>query len=208
MVFESAEALAFIIKNYRADTGAVQTLERLGELLDGLFAESPAAREQVFRISRVFDAPRALVYQAWTEPAMLQHWWGPKGFTFRTGRNDVQPGGMFHYALVSPEGREMWGRWVFRQVVAPELLSFVASFSDADGGVTRHPFAPEWPLEVLSIVHFSDVGDKTQIEMIGLPIHASEQERQIFRGGRDSMQHGWTGTLDELAAFLATQHSE
>lgn len=98
-----------------------------------------------FVIERVFGAPRALVWQAWTEPERLKHWWGPKGFAVTRCTVDLRPGGLMHYCLRSPEGAEMWGRFVYREVKAPERLVFVVAFSDPKGGITRHRCASECP---------------------------------------------------------------
>src|SRR4051794_25044239 len=93
--------------------------------------DAQAGRE--FVVTRVFDAPRDLVFKAWTEPERLKHWWGPKGFTLFACEIDPRPGGDFHYGMRSPDGRAMWGKWVFREVVPPERLVFLASFSDEQG---------------------------------------------------------------------------
>jgi uncharacterized protein YndB with AHSA1/START domain len=156
--------------------------------------------------TRIFDAPRALVFQAWTEPERLACWFGPKGFTMTASTIDLCPGGVYHYGMKSPDGQIMWGRWVFREVVEPARLVFVASFSDEQGGLRRHPFAANWPLEVLSTVAFDTHDGKTTVTLRGVPIHASESEIQAFEAGRDGMQKGWGGTLDQLAAYLAGSH--
>ncbi len=155
-------------------------------------------------VTRTFDAPRDLVYKAWTEPEHLKHWWGPVGFTFVSFALDLRPGGVFHYCMRSPDGHEMWGKWVFREVVSPERFAFVASFSDAAGNIVRAPFNAEWPLEVLSTVTFVEQGGKTMVTLHGIPIHATEAERKAFERGLESMQKGWAGTLDQLAGYLAT----
>jgi uncharacterized protein YndB with AHSA1/START domain len=183
------------------EAGWTQSLERLGAHLAGIHRGGPTDRE--FIVTRVFDAPRELVFQAWTDPDRLAHWWGPKGFTTVSGTMDLRPGGVFHYGLRSPAGQVMWGKWVFREVLAPERLVFVASFSDETGGVTRHPFAHDWPLEVLSTLTFGAEGGKTRLTMRGVPINATESERKTFKAGHDSMQKGWAGTLDQLAEYLA-----
>jgi uncharacterized protein YndB with AHSA1/START domain len=86
----------------------------------------------------------------------LAAWFGPVGFTTFFKRLDLRPGGLFHYGMRGPNGAEMWGKWVFREVESPERLVFVASFSDEDASTTRAPFADEWPLEVLSTVTFAE----------------------------------------------------
>ncbi len=156
-----------------------------------------------FTITRTFDAPRYLVFKAWTETSHLTRWFGPKGFTTLSAKNDLRPGGVFHYQMRSPDGREMWGKWVYREIAPPERLAFVASFSDEAGNTTRAPFSADWPLEVLSTVTFAEHGGKTTLTMRGVPLNATEAERRTFEAGHGSMQKGWTGTLDQLAEHLA-----
>jgi uncharacterized protein YndB with AHSA1/START domain len=74
-------------------------------------------------------------------------WFGPKGFKMPGAKIDFRPGGTFHYCMEAPNGEEMWGKFVYREIVAPERIVFVSSFSDEDGEVTRHPLSPDWPLE-------------------------------------------------------------
>ena len=155
-----------------------------------------------FEISRVYDAPRAKVWQAWTEPSRLKHWWGPRGFTVHTCKVDLRPGGTFLYGMKAPDGSDMWGKFVYREIKAPEKLVFVVSFSDPQGGVTRHPLSPDWPEYILSTVEFSDLGAKTKVSIRWIPHEASETERKVFEAGRPSMTQGWGGTLDQLEAYL------
>ena len=162
-----------------------------------------AAADREFVITRVFDAPRDIVFKAWTERDRLMQWWGPKGFTMLSAAIDLRPGGVFHYGMRTPNGDEMWGRWIFREVVKPERLVFVVSFSDAAGGQTRHPWAPDWPMETLSTMTLTERGGKTTVTLTWIPVNATETERKTFAAGHDSMQQGWTGTLDQLAAYLA-----
>jgi uncharacterized protein YndB with AHSA1/START domain len=105
---------------------------------------------QEFIITRVFDAPRDLVWAAMTEPKHLLHWWGPKGFTVERCDMDLRVGGLFHYALKAPDGKIIWGKWIFRDIKKTERLTVVVAFSNEKGGETRHPMAPTWPLTTLS----------------------------------------------------------
>src|SRR2546423_1599106 len=123
------------------------------------------AAEQEFVITRVFDAPRELVWKAWTERERLMQWFGPKGFAMSTAKLDFRPGGSLHYCLKSPDGKEMWGRFVYREIVAPERIVLVNSFSDEQGGLTRHPFSPTWPLEMLSTTTFTEQAGKTTMTL-------------------------------------------
>jgi uncharacterized protein YndB with AHSA1/START domain len=156
-----------------------------------------------FVISRVFDAPRDLVWRANTEREHLMHWWGPKGFTMTTCKIDLRPGGMFHYCLRSPDGHEMWGKLTYREIVAPERLVFVVSFSNEKGGITRHPMSPTWPLEMLSTSTFAEQGSETTVTIRWHPINATDEERKTFDEGHEGMKQGFTGSFDQLAAHLA-----
>ncbi len=156
-----------------------------------------------FVISRVFDAPRELVWKAFTEPARMKDWWGPKGFKVFHSKMDLRPGGTYHYGMESPEGKPMWGKFVYREIVPPENLVLIDSFSDEKGGLTRHPMAPTWPLEMLSAFTFEEVGGKTRFTVRWSPHNASEEERKTFDSSHGGMTQGWGGTLEQLAVYLA-----
>ena len=202
-VFPSAEDRERVVKEYGAIEGGKQTLERLGEHLQAWAASANDTSENDFVITRVFDAPRELVFKAWTASERLREWWGPKGFTMLSLRLDLQPGGVFHYRMRAPDGGEMWGKFVYREVVAPERIVFVNSFSDEKGNVARHPLHLGWPLEILITVTFTERAHRTTLRLQGHPINATEEEHRTFEDGRTSMQRGFTGTFDQLAAYLA-----
>ncbi len=164
---------------------------------------APSATEREFVIARVFDAPRELVWKAWTESERLAQWWGPKGFTMGVCKLDLRPGGVFHYSMRTPDGREMWGKFVYREIVKPERIVFINSFADAKGDVVRNPWNANWPLEVLNTQSVSEHEGKTTLTLRGAPLNATEAERKTFEAGRKSMQQGFAGTLDQLAEYLA-----
>src|SRR3954467_11653889 len=149
-----------------------------------------ATESKDFVISRVFDAPRDLVWKAWTEGDRLKEWFGPKGVTIPVCKMDLRAGGLCHYAMRMPNGQEMWGKWSFREVVAPERLVLVNSFSDANAGVTRHPMSPTWPLETLSATTFEDQGGKTRLTINWSPYNASDEERATFDSSHAGMTQG------------------
>lgn len=157
-----------------------------------------------FVIERVFNAPRDLVWEVFTERDHLMNWWGPKGFKMIVGNLELKPGGTFHYGMQAPDGSEMWGKWVFREIVKPERLVFISSFSNKDGGLTRHPMAPTWPIEMLGTTTFTDQGGKTLLVNRVVALNAKDEERATFEGNFDSMKQGFGGTWDQLAAYLAS----
>jgi uncharacterized protein YndB with AHSA1/START domain len=155
-----------------------------------------------FVISRSFDAPRELVWKAWTERKRLMEWFGPKGFTMPAAKMEFWPGGTFHYCLCSPDGKEMWGKFTYREIIAPERVVLVSSFSDEDGGMTRHPMSPSWPLEMLSNTTLLERGGKTMLTIEWSPLEPTAEERQTFDGALEGMKAGWSGTFEQLAAYL------
>ena len=196
MVFPSAAERDFVVKEFGAIEGGKQTLERLGEhLAEGL--------TEPFMIAREFDAPCQLVWKAWTERDRLMQWFGPKGFKMKSAEMDFRPGGFFHYCLLTPDGKEMWGQFVYREIIAPEKIVWVNSFSDKDRGLTRHPFSTQmWPLQMLSQAAFLERNGKTTVTIQWLPLDASDEERQTFNGARAGMSQGWTGTFEQLTDYL------
>jgi len=176
-----------------AEMGWNMSLDRLAkETGSGLF------------IKRVFDAPRDLVWKAVTEAECLMHWWGPKGFIPMTCEVDLRPGGTFRYSLRAPDGSVMWGKWMYREIVAPELLVSVTSMTDEAGNPMRHPMAANMPAEVLYAMKLSEHDGKTTMTISGVPFNATEEERKAFEAGRDFMEQGFDGTLSKLVAYLVS----
>jgi uncharacterized protein YndB with AHSA1/START domain len=149
-------------------------------------AAEPAERELV--ITRIFDAPRSLVFKTWTEPEHLVHWWGPRGFVSTIVRNDVRAGGIYHFHMRGPEDDDHWSRGVYREVVEPERLVMAGAWTDADG----KPTSPETLLTVI----FEEHDGKTKLTL----------HQAIFESvtARDAHRGGWTSSLDRLTEYLAT----
>ena len=166
-------------------------------------SQSPPERELV--IIRVLDAPRELVWKAFTESDRLAQWWAPADFTLLARTLDFRPGGVFHYATRSPEGQVTWGRLVYRDIQPPERLVFTNAFSDEDGNVTRAPFSPTWPLEVLNTLTLSEADGKTTLTLRGGPINATEEEHETFWKAQESLRQGFAGMFDKLAAYLSDE---
>jgi uncharacterized protein YndB with AHSA1/START domain len=157
-----------------------------------------------FVISRVLEAPRQRVWQAFTDPARMRQWWGPKGVTVINPKMDLRVGGTYHCGMRMPDGNVMWGKLVYREIDPPQRLVWVNSFSDEAGGLTRHPLSPTWPLEMLTTATLDEAPDgKTRLTIRWSPLGATPTEQKTFDAGHDSMRQGWTGTLDQLDAYLA-----
>lgn len=200
--FPSKSARDFVVREYNAAEGGRQHLENLAGYVEG---EGEAGGEDACVFSRVFPAPMPLVWEAWTTQAHLAKWFGPKECKLLHCSLDLRVGGLMRYCMQGPDGSSHWARWVFEEIREPERLVFIVSFTDPEGSPTRAPFAPEWPLETRSVVTFSEHAGKgrgTLVRVAWSPLNASEAERAVFFGGRDSMEAGWDGTLDQLGVHL------
>jgi uncharacterized protein YndB with AHSA1/START domain len=163
-----------------------------------------ATQSKDFVLSRVFDAPRDLVWKAFTEAERMQQWWGPKGAKVTASKMDLRPGGTYLYGMQTPDGKVMWGKFAYREIVPPEKLVFINSFSDEKGGITRHPLSPSWPLQLLSVFTFEEQPDgKTKFTIRWSTHNATAEEQKAFDAGHASMTQGWGGTMEQLEAYLA-----
>lgn len=155
-----------------------------------------------FTITRVFNAPRDLVFQLWTDPLHLSKWFGPTGSTINSFKMDFRVGGIFLYNMKIQNGLEMWGKWHFQEILPPEKIIFIQSFSDSKGNIVKNPMTENWPLEVFSTIVFKEANGKTTLEIKWLPIHATETELEVFYSAFGNMQMGWSGTFDRLEDYL------
>lgn len=157
-------------------------------------------------LTRSLDAPRELVFKAWTEPEHLAKWWGPAGMEIRVLRFDLRPGGIFHYAMQPKNGAEMYGRMAYREIAAPERIVWVNSFADAAGNVAQSPYfaANQFPLEIHNVLTLSEQAGKTILTIRGRPINAGEGEVEFYKSMFPSMEKGFGGTFEQLAEYLKT----
>lgn len=157
-------------------------------------------------ITRVLQAPRELVFKVWSEAEHLKHWWGPKGFDIHVHGMDFRPGGYFHYSMNAADGGQMWGKFLYKEIQAPERILWHNCFSDEAGNIVRSPFSELIPLEIRNEVVFTDNNDgTTTMTICGGPFNATEEERSFFEGMFESMQQGFGGTFDQLEQYLAEQ---
>jgi uncharacterized protein YndB with AHSA1/START domain len=156
-------------------------------------AGSDASRKHAEReivITRVFDAPRELVWQAWTDPRHLAQWWGPKGFTNPACEVDARVGGAWHIVMRSPDGTEYPCGGVYREIVKPERLVFTNNATDKEGNTI---------LEGLTTVTFAEHGAKTKLTLQTRAAAVVAYAAAYLKG----MEAGWTQSLERLAEKLA-----
>jgi len=105
----------------------------------------------------------------------------------------------------TPDGKELWARFIYREIVPPERIVFINTFSDANGGMGLNPWNPNWPKETLSRFTLTEKNGKTTLTIESVPYEANEAERNAFndKGARGGMKMGWGGTFDLLAEYLA-----
>jgi len=147
-------------------------------------AVAPTAERELV-VSRLIDAPRRLVFKAWTEPEQVARWWGPQGFTTTYCKMDVRPGGTFRFCMRSPAGTDHWKRGVYREIVAPERLVFTFAWEDADGKPGH---------ELLTTITFADHGTGTMLTLHQAVFETTE--------ACDDHRRGWTSCLERFAEYM------
>jgi uncharacterized protein YndB with AHSA1/START domain len=157
-------------------------------MTDAVRTKSLAEREVT--ITRVFDAPRALVFKAWTDPRHLAQWWGPEGFTNPVCEFDAHVGGALRIHMRGPDGAVYPMKGVIREIAAPERLVFSSVAVDAAG---KHL------LEGLTTVTFAEQNGKTTMTMHTRAAAVAE----IGVGYLQGMEAGWTQSIDRLEGLLA-----
>ncbi len=175
MLFESAGERDVEVKQFGAIEGLQQTLDRLKEELLGQMI-----------ITRIFDAPRELVFQAWTDPERLKRWWGPKSFTNPVCEIDPRPGGAIRIHMRAPDGVVYPMTGVFHEVVSPERLVFTSAALDDKGNAL---------FEILNTVTFSEHDGKTKLTVRASVMKATPEALRFLAG----MEQGWSQSLDRLA---------
>ena len=146
-------------------------------------------------VTRVFDAPRELVFKAWTDPKIVAQWWGPHRFTNPVCELDPRPGGAIRIHMRGPDGTVYPMTGVYQEVVEPERIVFTSAALDASGNAM---------FEVLTTVTFAEEGGKTK-QILRTRVIKSTAEAAPYLAG---MEAGWTQSLDRLTAYLAAYSKE
>jgi uncharacterized protein YndB with AHSA1/START domain len=153
-------------------------------------------RQEIF-LTRVFDAPRELVWKAWTDPQHFKSWWGPADYTCPFCEIDLRVGGTYLTCMRSSSGRDIWSTGVYREIISMERLVMTDCFSDEKGNVvpgTYYGMSANFPLEMLITVTFEEQDGKTRMTL---------RHTNLPMGGEgDGAQIGWTESFDKLAESL------
>ena len=148
-------------------------------------------------ITRIFDAPRELVWKAWTEPERLMRWWGPKGYTAPACKMDFRVGGKYHFCMRSPEGKNYWSTGVYREIVESERIVCTDSFADEHGNpvpASHYGMPGDWPVELLVTLTFEEHAGQTKMTLRHEGIPAGEMKEMAGTG--------WNESFDKLAETL------
>jgi len=153
--------------------------------------------EQELVITRIFDAPRELVWKAWTDPERTKKWWGPAGFTSPVCEIDLHVGGRYLNSMRSPEGQDFWSTGTYLEILMPERLVMTDSFADAEGNVvpaTYYGLSADFPMELQVTVTFEELDGRTKMTLKHTGIPAGEM--------REQTEAGWNESFDKLAEYL------
>ena len=132
-------------------------------------------------VTRIFDAPRTLVFEAWTTPAHLARWWGPKAYTLPFSEVDFRVCGAYRFCMRSPEGRDYWVRGIYREIVVPEQIVWTARLEEDSAA----------DAELLMTITFEDLAGKTRLTVHQAPFKTVAERNDAVRG--------WTESLERLA---------
>lgn len=140
-------------------------------------------------LDRVFDAPRELVWQAWTDPTLLAEWYGP-GIQTTIHKFDLKPGGMWLNEM-SWDGNSNYSKMVFQEVLEPEKLVWHHSSTDSAWNIINNPMMADWPRILLTTVTFEEEAGKTKVRLSQIPLNATEAELTCFAKMMAGMDNGW-----------------
>ena len=171
------------------ESGARETWERLAGLV--------VAEKLSLTITRVFDAPRERVWQAWTDPQQIEQWWGPEGFSTRVERQELRAGGRSRYVMVGPDGTEYPVEGAFIEITPQEKIVTTDEFAED----YQPPTETDLPTGMITTFLFEDMGEKTKVTII-ITHPTVEQKAQHEAMG---VVAGWDSSLDCLAGYLQAQ---
>jgi uncharacterized protein YndB with AHSA1/START domain len=160
-------------------------------------SENPTqnAKKKDVLVTRVFDVPVELVWEAWTQPEHVMRWWGPKYFTSPRCKMDFREGGVSLVCMRSPDGQDFYNTWTYQKIVPLQRIEFIQNLSDQDG----QPVDPvslglraDFPKDVRTVITFKDLGERTELSVAeyGFP------DSQMF----EFAELGMHQTLDKMAA--------
>lgn len=151
------------------------------------------SQEKELLITHLFDAPIEVVFEAWTDPEKLRHWYAPEGCSIEYKYIEVKPGGRFHYQIHDPLNGGGWIIGTYLKILPPEKLVFTIQFSNENGDMTdgyTGGMSAVWPGEILTTVTFEPIGNQTKAT-----IHETVSEEKARKTGA---YQGWIEMFNRL----------
>lgn len=198
MTFETPK-IAKDMSQFIKDAGGNSTWDRLGEYL-----EKECQNKNVFFLNRVFEAPIDVVFDMFTNPAHVEKWQPPTGFSMKILEGKIETGNSVFYEMGNHEIK-FYGRSTYQKIVRPDHLLFVQEFCNEDGKNAKHPGAPDWPARWLTTVSFAkEDSSSTRVTLKSeLFDDYTSSELEAFIAERSGMTQGWGGSLDRLESLLS-----
>ena len=159
--------------------------------------------ESALLITRSYSTSQRRVFRAFTVPALLMRWWAPKGWSTPYVSVDCRKGGLFHYCMRSPEGKDIWGRGVFREIDAPKRIVYSDSFADEEGNPvdpSHYGMSAEYPMTTQVTISLARFKGGTKLTL------RHDVPRTFLES--EMMQQGWNEMLDRLGTLLAETSME
>jgi uncharacterized protein YndB with AHSA1/START domain len=159
-----------------------------------MLKQSDTQSDRQIVITRVFNAPREVVWNVWTEPKHMEQWWGPKGFTTRVTEMDLRLGGQWRFVMIGPDGTEYPIKGVFREVVPLEKIVATDEFDEGFEQVID----TDLPQGIVTTTIFEDLDGKTKLTL--QIVHASASDRRKHE--EMGVIAGWNSSFDCLDEYL------
>lgn len=204
MTFASPEVAEDMEKFIKA-AGGNATWDRLAEYL----GQEHSGKNR-FVINRSFEVPVDKMFDLWTQPEHFSRWLPPKGFRMEFLKVDIKAGGSSVYLMTNDAGVTMYGKANYLEIRRPDRFVYTQQFCDDKGQVSRHPFAPNWPETMLTVVSLTAEGpDQTRVTVTWEPFgNVTPEELATFLRERGGMTMGWTGSFDKLEDYLGSTEQE
>jgi uncharacterized protein YndB with AHSA1/START domain len=154
------------------------------------------------KIVRDFKAPKLLVFQAFSTAEAFAEWWGPAGMPITVLQMDFKQGGKLHYKMEG-NGQTMWGIFKYHNIIKPNSVEFVSSFSDENGKICKSPFPMDFPLEIFNKMVLEENNGITTVTLSGYPINATPEQEATYYSIIENMNQGFAGTFNQLEIYLA-----
>lgn len=152
-------------------------------------------------LTHEFNAPKQLVFEAFSNAAALTQWWGPAGYKNAVVSFEFKKGGLFHYKMEN-NGQINYGRCIFGNIQPFDLLEYTISFADEKANPIKAPFDIQLPIEIFYTLLFTEKNGKTTISLTGKAVNPTREQMEGFNAINSNMQEGTKAMFDILTIYL------